>query len=202
MSQFEKEIEEKLLPLSIKAKAIFAVLTCEMLYPNYVDFTQRTGWGNSKLLSDAISLIHIHLINSDLISISEIEDMMARIDLTTPDTEDFSDITTSFALEACTSIYSTLQFLLDENMGHLVEVVSFALDTIDSFIQEKEGMNSIDPSRDIQIENDDFMLREKKRQRELIAQLSKMNLDIITDDMMASLRTKHPIIDLSLLPPI
>lgn len=199
MNAFEQEIKTKLLSLSEKGKVLFSVLTCEKLYPHYVAFEAKYKWGNSKLFADAISLTYEFLINSKAVSVDEIKDTLSKIDLATPDMDDFGSALSSFALNAATSTYSTLQYLLDGKIDHITDVVSYTLDTIDMFIQEKEDMSTLDPSREIQIENDDFMLQEQQRERELINQLSKIGLDAITGDLIASLRNSRPIIDLSLL---
>jgi len=200
MTSFEQEIKTRLGSLSKNGKIFFSILTCEKLYPYYVAFEEKYKWGNSEILADAISLTYEFLINRNAISVNEIMEMLSKIDLITPDMDDFGSALSSFALNASTSTYSTLQYLLDGNIDHIADVVSYTLDTIDMFIQEKEDMNTLDPSRDIQIDHDDFMLQEQQRERDLIDRLLKINLDTITDSLIDSLRDGKPIIDLSLLP--
>lgn len=199
MNSFEHEIKTKLTTLPEKGRILFSVLACEKLYPLYVAFEERYNWGCSKVISNAISLSYEFLIDNHVIGAAVIKDIIEKIDLVTPDMEDFGSPLGSFALNSATSIYSTLQYLLDGNINHITDVVSYALDTVDLFIQEKENMSSLDPSRNIQIEHDDFTLREHQRQRDLITRLSKMNLNKITDDLIADLQDGTPIIDLSLL---
>lgn len=197
MVEFEKEIKDKLSPLTYDAKVLFSVLTSEKLYPNCVAFEERNNWRGSKILQEAISIIYHYLINDRLISVQDFESMITSIDLITPDTEDFSDIITSFALDACTSLIATLRFIMDKDINNLLEVSTYAIDTVYAFIQLKDNFNAFDPSSDIQTEHYDFMLREKNRQRILLDNLSKVNL--ITDKVIDELRNKESIIDISLL---
>lgn len=196
---FTEDIKKRLLPLSDKARILFAVLICERLYPNYVFFQNLVHWGNHDILQDAISVIRQYLFKDDLFSKEDIEDVMERIDLVTPDTEDFVGITTSFALDACTSIYGTLSYILDKNIDHVVDVASVALDTVDMFIQEKDDLNANDRDIEMKIANDPFMIAEKAGQRELLQKLSGLKFDRVTDEIIESLKNKSSIIDLRLL---
>lgn len=200
MDPFTEDLKIRISLLSKNARVLFAALTCEMLYPNYVVFEKRTGWGESEILMEAIAIIYQQVIKDGLYSVEEIEDMINRIDSITPDTEDFTDLSTSFALDACTSIYSTLNYLLENNLNHILDVVTYAIDTVDMFVQIKEDFNSPDPGIETKIANDQFMIAEKNRQLKLIKTLIDADLSIITNEFIASLRSKNPIIDLSLLP--
>lgn len=198
MDKYINEISHFLKPLSFRAKVLFAVLASERLYPNYVIFEQRTNWGNSQLLQEAISLIYQYIFDQNLFTPEEIQELITQIDLVTPDTEDFDDLTTSFALDACTSLFSTLNFILSRDENDILDVATYSRDTVYAFVQAKEQFDAFDPSSEIQGEHDDFMIHEKQRQRELLFKLSEIDLNTITDELIDSLRDKHPIIDLSL----
>lgn len=199
MNQFEIEIKDKLTRLSDKSKLLFAFLITEKLYPHYVAFEERYHWGDSKLLFEAMTLIYQYLTESRPVSNKEIVEMISKIDLVTPDMDDFGSALSSFALNAATSVYSALNYLIDKNIDNLVDIVSYELDTIDLYVQDKEGFDTLDPSRDVQIEHDDFMVSESQRIRVLLAKLSEMDLSKITDDLIDHLRDRKAIIDLSLL---
>jgi len=199
MNSFEVGIKNRLLSLPEKGRILFSILTCEKLYPHYVAFERKYGWGNSEILASGISLVYEYLINRDIISKEDIQNMISEIDLATPDTEDFGELLGSFALNAATAIYSTLQYLLTGNINDIMDVVVYTFDTIDLFIQEKENMSTLDPSREIQIENDGFMIAEREKETDLIHLISKMDNIVITDSLLDTLRSDSPIIDLSLL---
>ncbi len=198
MDAFEIEIKQLIKPLSFQAKALFAAITSERLYPNYVLFQERTAWGNSLLLKDAIALIYQYTINNSLISVEEVEYFKTRIDLIMPDTEDFEGTLTSWALDACTTLINTLNFFISKDDQDIFWVASTSIDTVDFFLYEKEQMGTLDSSDEIQTEHDEFMVREKQRQKDLIAKLSKIDLSMVTDALIDSLRVAYPIIDLTL----
>jgi uncharacterized protein YjaG (DUF416 family) len=197
MDIFREEIKAKLSRLTYEAKALFAVITSEMLHPNYAAFKERNNWGDDNVLQDAISQIYYYIINSSLVSIAELEDIETRIEFITPDTEDFTDVVTSFALDACTALMATIRFIVDKDVNRVLEVSDYAIDTVYAFIQLKENYDAFDPSSDIQTEHDSFMLQEKQRQISLISSLSESVK--ITDHVINRLKGNSPIIDLSLL---
>jgi uncharacterized protein YjaG (DUF416 family) len=200
MSAFDINIERLLTALPSKARILFAVLTAETLYPNYVTFQNNVSWGNKDLLLDATTLIYYYLINENSVSQQEIEDMLEGVNLITPDIDDFSDSLASFALDACTAIISTLEYILENDVKHITYVSSYATDTVYAYIQEKEDIGALDPSWQIQTDNDDFMIAEKARQVGLLDRLSKTDVTTISNDLINNLRHNNPIIDLSLLP--
>lgn len=199
MSLFEDQINKLLIPLSDKALLIFALLTAEGLYPNYVAFQQVNGWGDKELLLEAKSLIFCYIHNPKSVSNEEVQDMLGRVDVITPDMDDFSSTLASLALDACTSILSSLDYILDKDAKHIVNVSTYATDTVFAFIHSIQNISTTWADEQIIIDNNKFMINERNRQLELVNKLSKINLNNITDGLIDSLRSKTSIIDLSLL---
>lgn len=198
MDIYREEIRREILNLSPIGRLLFASITCEKLYPNYVLFQTEMKWGNHEILQHAIILLY-EIINKDgQFNEDLLKDIILEVDSITPDTEDFSSIITSFALDACTSIYSSLSYLIDNNIEHIVDVAIYARDTVDLFIQEKDDLSYNDKELELKIENDIFMISEKNRQLELIQKLKEIKSNVSTLSF-ESLRDKTPIIDFSLL---
>jgi uncharacterized protein len=201
MDRFREEVKNNLLKVSTdKGRVLFAALICERLYPNYVAFQKTFEWGNHEVLQEGIALIRQYLIKEDLFEASEIEDIIERVDMITPSTEDFSGIVTSFALDACNSVYCTLRYLIDKNVDNIADVASFARDTVDMYIQEVDDINANDPKIEEKIERNKFMVHEKKAQRELLKKIMAINIEGLTDRMIDELTDKKLKIDLELLP--
>jgi uncharacterized protein len=200
MDKYRVEISRLLKPLSFQKRLIFGVLTCEKLYPNYEYFSQNTSWGNGQILQNAISVIYQSVFRNDLFSEVDIQDLIDKVEGITPDTENFEGILVSFALDACTSLLSTLSFIIDGETENIVDVATFARDTVDMYIQERDGLDVNDKMIEIKIEQDVFMQREKQRQYSIIKLLSEKN--DITDSRLQNLREvqSQPIVDISLLP--
>lgn len=93
-----------LLSLDANKMLVFAYLTCERLYPNYVYFSENYKFGNKRVLRDAIDFIYDHLLSSNFSNSLSIFHHLESVNLNTADTEDFETIFVSPALDACTSI--------------------------------------------------------------------------------------------------
>jgi uncharacterized protein YjaG (DUF416 family) len=199
MKDFLKEIKNDVVKLSRTKRTLFSVVNCEKLLPNYVAFQEHNGWGNYHELQESIDITYQYLINSSLFKDDDFFELLERMDNVTPHTEEFSGILTSFALDACTAIESTLRYILSDDVEYVMEVVTYAYDTVDMFIQEKDNLDPNDKEIDERIRNDVFMQREKARQKELILRLSKLKNDMITDDIIKSLKNREKIIDIELL---
>jgi uncharacterized protein YjaG (DUF416 family) len=199
MDKFREEARNALESVSFKGKVLFAVLTCEKLYPNYVFFKKMTNWGSPDILLRGIGFAYKYLVENE-VDVKNLKKVILDVDNITPNTEDFPGIFVSFALDACTSVYSCLSFLLDNNIDNIVDIAVYARDTVDMFIQERDNLNSSDPTIEVKIANDHLMIREKTRQIKLITNLRTLNFDTLTDGVIESLRDSDPIIDLEALP--
>lgn len=187
------------MPLTNEQKLLFAMLTCERLYPNYVYFQNTFSWGDSKVLLNAIGVAYQYLIKKDLFEKSEIQELINEVDMITPDTEDFSEIFVSFALDACTSLYSSLNFILDQKLEHIVDVAIYARDTVDMFIQERDNLSYDSVDIEDRIAADPLMIHEKGRQIDVIDRLSLKKGINVDDQLIEELRDKTPIINISML---
>ena len=196
MNDRENYLENELIQLSDKAKLLFAVLTCDHLYPNYVHFNNAAGWGNPRILRNAINSVFMYLIDDSLFDTIEIRTILEEVDGITPDTEDFTEVDASFALDACTAVLGTLQFIIEPKVEFVIQVASYATDTVDMFILDRDDFDSNDPKVEVKVREDPLMIREKDRQSDLIKKLSTMNLSKITDTLFTSLRADYTIINL------
>lgn len=199
MDTYRKEIEKMLMSLTKKQRLLFGVLTCERLYPNYLYFQNNYNWGNSEALLKGINVIYQYLMKDELFSKDEIQELIQEVDAATPDTETFSEIFVSFALDACTSLYSSLSYILDPRLEYIVDVAIYARDTVDMFIQERDDINSNDEDLENRISEDPLMTIEKNRQMEVINKLLLSKTTPFNDKLILELRTKAPIINIELL---
>lgn len=196
MEEFRIEISYLLQTLSYEKSLVFGTLICEKLLPNYQYFYQKKRWGNVDILQNSILQIYQSL--GDNFLRLQIHNVINKVETITPNTEDFESILTSFALDTCTSVLSTLNFILDKKPENIVDVAMYACDTIDMYFQ---GINY--SKEEIIINNTihyDFLEQEKKRQRLTIQLLSEINEITAVD--LETLRNIQPlpIIDLSLIP--
>ena len=178
---------------------LLCLLLSERLIENYDFFSKRYNYGNVGILKKTIDDLFREL-DGNIYSktTSDVEDLISKIEEVTPDTEDYETIYVSFALDACTSIISTLQYINDKNDDNVIDVVLYSRDTVDMFIQEKDDLNISAIEVDEYIEKDIFMKNEKKYQAELIEYLQRTNDISFNEISLLRATTKNPI-DLNLL---
>lgn len=192
-----KRIEKDIKSLSKSGKILFAVLTAEKLLPYYSAFQRSCDWGDVELLREGIDTIYLYLVDGNSLSDSSVADLLDRLDNITPDVDDFSHRLTSFALDACTSVAATLDFMLTSDDQHIVEVASYARDTVDRFIHLKNDPDFLRALPEKEIDEDPYMVNEKIRQTKLIIALKEVNNQPITDTLIQNFRDPRALIDLS-----
>ena len=167
--------------LDLKKQLAFAYLTCERLYPNYMYFSDRYRFGNKKALRDAIDFIYNNLLLRNFIN-NDVHFYLTSIDSNIPKPENFNTILASSALDACTTTLETLDFMLDKNTDRLIDISTFATDTIDMYIQDKYNLDfNTDAEFEKKIFNHAFMQKEIAVQNGIINYLAQIDDLEITD---------------------
>lgn len=191
MDKYRTDISNLLRLLSFEKRVAFGALICEKLYPNYNHFSDVTSFGNPDILQNAISIIFQSIYRNDLFSDEDLQNVIDEIESITPNTEDFDTILVSFALDACTSILSTLYFIQNGEVENIIDTATYARDTVDMYIQERDNLMINDNLLEEKIENDILMRREKKRQKDVIWNLQKV--DTLNDNALQELRNLQPL---------
>jgi uncharacterized protein YjaG (DUF416 family) len=132
---FTNTLQNQISLMPPKRQLELAIKICKELFFEYQNFFELYKWGNSDLLLDGINLSENALNgNQDFPNIKE---LIPKIDSITPDTDDFGSELGSYALNASTSVYETLEFLTDNDTGHIVNICTYYTDTVDFKVQEK-----------------------------------------------------------------
>lgn len=148
----------------------FMASCCERMLPNYRSFNSETGYGNPKILSDALTIIW-DCIESDKVR-SDIADIVVECEQQAPDTEDFGSIYTSAALDAANAIAVTLEALGDATEDRAIEVAALARDTVDLYVQQVEGLDPNGPDLEREILESRYMQDELRSQAQSLEMLS------------------------------
>jgi len=170
-----QEALNKLEGLDFQKQIVFAYLTCERLFPNYVYFSNNYGFGNSQALREAIDFLYenIFVVNTDK---NKIKHLKNEIERNTPDTEDFTTIFVSPALDTCGAIYEALNFLIDKEFTTIKSISTFATDTVDMYVQATENIESPDINSKQKIEEHPLIKKEVLIQKGIITFLSNTAL--------------------------
>ena len=143
------------------SKLKFAVLICQKLFPDYQVFCNTHQWGNSELLFDGIIVCQRTIDN--LLDSNDVKELIAKINLIIPDTNDFEITQVSYALNASLAIYETLEFIIDKEDSHIYNIANYYTDTIDFKIQDECGLTQEDiKNHPRMIEAWNFVIEETK----------------------------------------
>lgn len=199
MDDFLKSIETKITKLDFKQQVLFAVLICEKLLPNYRQFSEKENWGDIEILEEAIVMLYQFLQDIDL-NDAELDGIYEKIIEVTPDVVRFEGDLASYALDACSAVSDSIEFLLSEDLSYLLNIASIARDTVDTFAQETEEMGNYDDDFDTRIAQNSYMQKEVKRQHDLLDKLAGAEIDLPFISAMRELNNSSgAIIDLALV---
>jgi uncharacterized protein len=134
--EFNKILQSHINTLTYEKQFELALSVSKRLFPDYKDFFYENQWGDPDVLLDAIELCQQHKKET---SENILKEMLLKVDSVTPHTEDFENA--SYALNACTSVYETLEFLIDNDQKHILNIGSYLTDTIDFKIQENNDLS-------------------------------------------------------------
>ncbi len=171
---------EKLKILDKRKQITFAYLTCERLFRNYLHFSTQYKFGNPILIRNVIDQIRRY-INGYELTAAEAKQLINTVSINSPLPEKYDSIYASSALDACTVIIDSLNFIFDENTSRLVDISTMAFDTVDMFIQERDNLDfNVDMEFENKIQNDKLYKTEENIQIGIINYLTK--IDSITED--------------------
>src|SRR4051812_28887630 len=104
---------ELLKEFDFRKQQVFAYLTCERLYPNYVYFSENYGFGAPEKLRKAIDFLYDSL-STEGVDRELINSLILMLDAITPQPGDHATVLASSAMDACGVVFYALNFLLDK----------------------------------------------------------------------------------------
>lgn len=118
----------------------FALNVCRQLLPDYKHFHGRYNWGNFELLEFVLDKVEKRALIT-----SEIKKLIIEIDEIIPDSEVFGDYSGSYAINASACILEMLEYLIDSNVKHIINISIYSTDTIDFKLHESnQSLNESD----------------------------------------------------------
>jgi uncharacterized protein len=137
---------------------------CKRLYFEYQNFSEINQWGNPDTLLDAIAFCEQAKLSK--IDRNLVEAKLASIYAITPDMDDFGDVVSTYALNACVAVNETLQFLIDLQPKQIFNIGICLTDTVDFKIQGDDNLpeEEID-KHPMMIEARNFLVEHSKPKR-------------------------------------
>ena len=173
----EQKLQEKLCVVPIGGQLIFALSCAERMLPNYQRFVQESDFGDVSVLRCALNL-GWDWLSGKSIDLGLAEKCREDSENQAPNTEDFSTILVSSALDAANAASIVVDFLLTSNLERVVELATYARDSVDMFVQELEKMQPNARNLEEKIWLHPLMQRELANQRNA--------LTLITDGITLS----------------
>ncbi len=177
MDKYALKLTKDLEKLPPRSRLLFAFWVAKRLFHNYVFFSKATSFGDIDIMLDAFNLIDKYL-KDEIKNEDEIIKAFGDIDENTPDTNDFSTVLVSFALDSCNALTECLRYILDENISHVVDIGIFARDTVDIFIQEINDMEINDLDFELNIQNNELMRKEITSQKIFLKRLKEKKVTL------------------------
>lgn len=152
----------------------FGYLTSQRLLPNYIYFSQVYNFGDSTVLKQYLQLIRSKIIDQNFESnFGDYETILNKL---SPEPHNYKTVLASSAMDACGSVYSLINYIIDKNDNHIQEIATLATDSVDMYIQEKENLDMSNPQMEKIIAEHPLMVKERKTQENILNYLNKMNI--------------------------
>jgi len=147
-----------------------------------MDFSRQAGWGDPKVLRESLDMAW-EIVGGERPNMDTLVEFERKCQQATPDLDAFSssdiDVACAAAQEAAFMVTLLLQFCRDTNPVHAVRISRFAYDTIDMYVQVREGLNPNDCQLEDKIDQHPITQAELSLQRDDL--LTLMKIQTITD---------------------
>lgn len=148
----------------------FGASCCERLLPNYYVFQKQVRWGDTSQLRSALDFIWHSLLSEKVDLKEKIATLIASCEKVTPDSDDFDSLYLPLAQDGCLATINLLEHFLKPDAKKVVWAASYAIDSVDLYVQEIHSMNANAPDLE------DKILRHKFMQRELLVQKEHLKM--------------------------
>lgn len=135
-TQFYQLLSKQLTSLPQDRQIEFGLNICERLLSDYVDFYQKFSWGDPVVLKESIQYSKDSISNT--IDQEKVNQLLTDLEEVLPDTEEFTDPLGTYALNAGCAVFELLEYLIDPEIDHLLNISSAITDTIDFKLSEQE----------------------------------------------------------------
>jgi len=159
-----------------KKQVAFAASVAERLSPNYEAFSRGSSWGDPRVLRRGLDAVWAFVRGGHLAP-DAVKSLQRAITKVTPEPGEFESALASAALDAANAVNESLTCCLRQDPKRVAEIAGFARDTIDMFIQVRDGLQYGRADFETHIQRDPLMLNELRRQADTLAWLRANELE-------------------------
>ncbi|WP_293304454.1 DUF416 family protein [Pedobacter sp. UBA5917] len=135
-TQFYERLSKQLTFLPKHRLISFGLDICERLLPDYIEFHHEFNWGDPEILKKSIQYVKDSV--ADVVDEEKVNQLLAGLEEVIPDTEEFTDPVGTYALNAACAVFELLEYLIDPEIDHLLNISSVITDTLDFKLSELE----------------------------------------------------------------
>ncbi|WP_026898919.1 DUF416 family protein [Daejeonella oryzae] len=162
VSEFTPILTRQINGLTNEQAVDFGLNICRRLLPEYIDFSQRNNWGDPDTLEDSIKFC-IQNKTFQNVQFDKAKEFHEAVGLVIPDMDDFGDLDSSYALNASCAVLELLEFFLDGDKTHVLNISTYMTDTVDFKISETEPELTNE-----ELDNHEKIVKELKYQLDLL----------------------------------
>jgi len=192
MSDFtysKEEVQHRLETLPSRSRVAFGVSCCERMFRNYLACKQKIKWGDEQPLQKALDELWKY-VEGQAMAKSTAKKMYEACEAVAPNSDDFSEMLTTLAQDACFAICCVLEYVMQENPEHIAQASSFVIDTLDFYVQElMDGFSNIPRAVPKSLEREERIRLHPLMQRELARQDADLKL-LATNPDLGSLKAQ------------
>lgn len=130
-----KELKADVEGFDLSLARLFVLCISERLYPNFLHFSEMTGFGSPRYLSEILDGFWVAVRSGS--SVDHSEEMIIEIENQAPFPEDYETIFASSALDFVNSVLLLERLDSANFLRSICEAASYSRDTIDMFLQIK-----------------------------------------------------------------
>lgn len=160
-----RSLHERLSRMSPKQQLVFGAAICERLIPSYAMFVSEEAWGDVHKPRGALDAVWEE-IESRSVERLVLRKINAECEAAAPASEKFRSLFVTAAQDCCFSICSLLDFLENRQTERIVQVATYATDSVDLYVQEIESLEPNDRLLETKITEHPLMQRELQRQHD------------------------------------
>jgi len=153
--EFNDQLKKLLSKISFENRRRFAFTITNRLMVDYQKFCIENEWGNFQLVQDCLNFCNT-CDNKNQNHIDQLLNYKKQIAQHIPDTEDFPQIQTSYALNAGTAFEDTIDFIIKNDETKLLNISSYSTDTKDFKIQEEVTLTDQTNSKYLLMMQDEY----------------------------------------------
>jgi uncharacterized protein YjaG (DUF416 family) len=185
----KEEVQRRLEALPNTSCVAFGLSCCERMFRNYIACKEKIKWGDANPLQKALDELW-KCVEGQTLNESNIRQITEACEAVAPNSDDFSELLTTPAQDACFSICCVLEYVLSGDRERIAQASSFAIDTLDLYVSEMlDGFPNAIRAVPYSREREERIRLHPLMQRELARQNADLEL-LATNPDLAALKTQ------------